>query len=332
MSFTPWRETAFLSHTLTAPRSSKDNNSSSSPPVNMGTSITCSKSIINDESAQNNSKNSKIGKTCQDVTDTYETFDKRFILKTMQKQCSVEFLRKHLLTGSEDLVLKKRNKASILAAYAEWRNEKNVSKSEESVVAKECTARDSVYSNNNSSSSSNSSSSNISSSSSSSSSSSRLEDTFTVLYNRSRSISTQCSRTSVLLLHEDYPEELPIFSSSNSNSKKYRENGSLNKEVHVVGSSDIMVRSSNDSHRVVCVLGAVRDASDVEVGAAIQGTVYHIEHVFVCVCVCVCVCVWKYVCTCVIVYVCGWIHASICRYFCICGVYACVGFVICRGV
>jgi hypothetical protein len=268
MSFTPWRETAFLSHTFTAPRSSKDNNSSSSQ-VCMGPSITCSKSITNDETAQNKPKNAKIGKSCQDVTDSYETFDKRFILKTMQKQCSVEFLRKHLLTGSEDLVLKKRNKASILAAYAEWRNEKNVGKSEESVAANDCTAQDSV----NSSSSNNNN--NNSSSSSSSSSSSRLEDTFTVLYNRSRSISAQCSRTTVLLLHEDYPEELPIISNSNSNlnsnSRKCREHDSFNKKDHAFGSSDMILKSSNDSHRVVCVLGAVRDASDVEVEAAIRG-------------------------------------------------------------
>lgn len=248
MSFTPWRETAFLSHVLTAPRSSKDNNSSPSQ-VRMGTSITCNNSIISDATAQNNPKNAKSGKTCQDVTDSYETFDKRFILKTMQKQCSIEFLRKHLLTGSEDLVLKKRNKASILAAYAEWRKEKNASKSEVSVVGNDCTAQDSVYSN----------------------SSSRLEDTFTVLYNRSRNISTQCPRTTVLLLHEDYPEELPTFSTLNSNSKKSTEPDSLNKKDHVVGSSDVMVKSNNDSHRVVCILGAVRDASDVEVEAAIRG-------------------------------------------------------------
>jgi hypothetical protein len=76
-------------------------------------------------------------------------------------------------------------------------------------------------------------------------------------------------------------------------------------------------------------------------------TVYHVEHVcmgvcmcgwgYGCLCVSVCLsaCV-KYVCICqfmnVFVHVCGSIRASICPNICICGVYACVSFVVCRGV
>ena len=313
MSFTPWRETAFLSHAFTAPRPSKADSSLVTSNQKVPATNNC-KLLPADSSVQKSSGNAKIEKTCKDVNDSCETFDKRFILRTMQKQCSVEFLRKHFLNGSEDLVLKKRNKVSILSAYDEWRNMKNVTtNSKESELDDECTAQDGVNR------SCNDASSNSGSSSSSSSSSSRLVDTFTVLYNRSKSSSALCSRTTVLLLHEDYPEELPIFTTINSKSKKVKEHDSLQMKDRVFSNGDVIVESDNDSHRVICVLGAVRDASDVEVEAAIRG-----RNFSRCMPACMCVCLHTCVYTCL--YVCTYVwcvYTRLCACICMCDVYDC---------
>ena len=254
MSFTPWRETAFLSNAFNTPRPPNENGSSVSSS-SKGTSINCDMIMLSGSAAQKKSRSEKSGKTFKDVAaGSCEMFDKRFILRTMQNQCSVEFLRKHYLSGSEDLVLKKRNKASILSAYDEWRNMKNVSDSRESELTTDCTALESDRRG------------------SVDTSSSRLVDTFTVLYNRSRSTSTLCSKTTVLLLHEDYPEELPIFSTDHS--KKSHALDNSNKKDRSPVRCKVSIGSSNYSHRVICVLGAVRDASDVEIEAAISGKIH----------------------------------------------------------
>lgn len=278
MSFTPWRETAFLSHAFNAPRPSK---ADSSPVISNQKGSDTNKLLSTESSVQKSSGNARIGKTCKDVTDSCETFDKRFILRTMQKQCSMEFLRKHFLNGSEDLVLKKRNKAGILSAYEEWRNMKNVTNSKEAELDDECTAQEGEGVNRGSNdasshSGSSSSSSSSGSGSSSSSSGSRLVDTFTVLYNRSKNSPAMFLRTTVLLLHEDYPEELPIFTTMNPKKALKKKYDTLEKKEGVFSDSDVIVGSNNDtdSHRVICVLGAVRDASDVEVEAAIRGRNY----------------------------------------------------------
>ncbi len=48
--------------------------------------------------------------------------DKREMLRAMQTTQDMDFLRKHGLTGSEALVLKKKNAGAIRAAYDAWRN------------------------------------------------------------------------------------------------------------------------------------------------------------------------------------------------------------------
>ena len=48
-------------------------------------------------------------------------FDKRLLLQTLQQSCPLDFLRKHGLNGSEKLILKKRNRAALEAADADWR-------------------------------------------------------------------------------------------------------------------------------------------------------------------------------------------------------------------
>lgn len=321
MSFTPWRETAFLAHAFTAPRQSKAA-SSTVASIQRVPATSNRKLLPTNSSVPKTSGNAKIGKSGKDVTDSCETFDKRFILRTMQKQCSIEFLRKHFLNGSEDLVLKKRNKASILSAYDEWRNMKNVTNSKESESDDECTAQEGEGVNG--SCNDTSSISGGSSSSSSSSSGSRLVDTFTVLYNRSKSSSALCSRTTVLLLHEDYPEELPIFTTINSSKASKRKYDTLKTKDHLFSDSDVIVKCNNDnyndSHRVICVLGAVRDASDVEVEAAIKGKNYS-RCMPACMFECVCAFTYIYVCVYESVCFCVCVVSHLCAYLCVCDVY-----------
>ena len=105
----------------------------------------------------------------------------------------------------------------------------------------------------------------------------------------------------VLLLHEDYPDELPVFGpnitsrGSGSSTSGYSSSGSggasgdngsrvcdQHKSVVVInGSSSSSSSSSTDSRRqqqhhvVVCVLGAVRDTSDREVDTLQPPTTYY---------------------------------------------------------
>jgi hypothetical protein len=46
--------------------------------------------------------------------------DKRELLVLLQKKCGVEFLRKHGLNGPETLILKKKNRESVLQAFHDW--------------------------------------------------------------------------------------------------------------------------------------------------------------------------------------------------------------------
>jgi hypothetical protein len=132
--------------------------------------------------------------------------DKRVVLRNLQTQCPVDFLRKHGLNGSEDLVLKKRNRTAILSAHTEWTTSQTMSgtKGEHS----------------------------------------HLLLSILVLLNRMKHGS---ARTTVLLLHEDYPFELPVFGADTS----------TNGVVGILG------------HHVLCILGAVRDARDEEEQAII---------------------------------------------------------------
>lgn len=294
MSFTPWKEAAFLSNSNQA-KSSGSSVTSKILPLSLDSDVykNSDKKSVNENgivAIAENSKSLPVKKKSTANNVDLEAFDKRFILKTMQKQCSVEFLRKNNLAGAEELILKKKNKANILLAYAEWVRGEGAADSEgmredndddgSDAASQVCADQNSSDNNNNS----NNKSNNNRSSSSISSSGKRLIDTFSVLYNRSRSITTS-TRTTVLLLHEDYTNELPAFglqqkdieiynnhfnsSNSISNSSKTRqslENGDLGSGI--AGRSGV---AGSERHRVICVMGAVRDASDSEVSAAIAG-------------------------------------------------------------
>ena len=282
MSFTPWREAAFLPK---CPLQSRAGLSASHP----STSLRPDKNMI---------RSNQIGTSRDSGTNGYgrgtssanlDTFDKRFILKMMQKQCDIDFLRKHRLAGSEELILKKRNKASILVAYSDWLGSKCSQSQQETHLVNDiakCIDESGEGSQLDGSEGSSAARSN-------SSTKSRLEDTFAVLYNRSLNLNSESHRTTILLLHEDYPHELPVFglthtshqedvctvdtsaTNVNSNSSSRRrsiENGNGNRNGignnHATNTSS---ESASSSHRIICILGAVRDASDLEVASAITG-------------------------------------------------------------
>ena len=365
MSFTPWREAAFLpypSTSLSLSTSSsrkakmglvKDNSEDlsthdtafksdhgifeSRPSLHAtasGTSDIKFSEITSMASNNNGSRHSSLN-----INDA-DSLDKRFILRAMQKSCSIEFLRKHNLNGTEELILKKRNKASILLAYKDWMAIATDIKINEVVKVKD--EREIIRNQN---------ASNLIENKSKSEDSradkgkdfdkmkssgravddvsknveedvpqlrrQRLEDTFAVLYNRHcTGPGTNKPRITILLLHEDYPHELPVFgnkrfkfsqSSNGSNfsnisdadsvevgmridsncsgkqkkkvvRENFNENCGDNGECNKAGHEDDEMKGidlGNDTagdHRVICVLGAVRDASDSEIMAAIIGT------------------------------------------------------------
>jgi hypothetical protein len=170
-------------------------------------------------------------------------FDKRVVLRSLQQQCTLDFLRKHGLNGSEDLVLKKRNKEAILAAHRVWTLGLGAGGAGGAGTGtEEGEGEDGDAA--------------------------RLRQTFEVLFCRhlappapssssSSSSSSSRRRVTVLLLHEDYPQELPVFGT-------YGPFGGGLEE----GSDSAGGQAGQAGHTVVCVLGAVRDTSDAEVAAA----------------------------------------------------------------
>jgi hypothetical protein len=267
MSFTPWKEAAFLSNSTKSSGSAVTSNTSSlSPDKNSDKNSKNSTAIV---ALAENSMTLSVKKKSKENNVDLEAFDKRFILRTMQKQCSVEFLRNHNLAGSEELILKKKNKASILLAYTEWIGGKGTDDGE--VVGANAGDSDEIGGGD--------AMSHIcidQSVSNSDVSGKRLTDTFSVLYSRSG-----CTRTTVLLLHEDYSNELPVFgqqlnatdisdipSNNSSISATYKLLKKGNLGAGVAGRDG---KGGSESHRIICVMGAVRDASDSEISAAITG-------------------------------------------------------------
>jgi hypothetical protein len=304
MSFTPWKEAAFLSNPSKSTGSAIASKLSTLSPH----SDACKNSDKNSMNRNaivaiaEHSKTISVKKSAENNVDL-EAFDKRFILRTMQKQCSVEFLRKNNLAGSEELILKKKNKASILLAYTEWVTGKGTEARE--VIGVECDADGDgdgmshvrIDQNNSSSSRSNNSNTNSSDANSSNNNSDistqRLIDTFSVLYSRSN-----CIKTTVLLLHEDYSSELPVFgqkqkdkgnlkkpsgcSSTSSAADLPSNKGNLGSGIPGISGSEnkghigsgvpgIPGEAGSEKHRIICIMGAVRDASDSEVSSAIAG-------------------------------------------------------------
>jgi hypothetical protein len=144
------------------------------------------------------------------------------LLKTLQQQCPLDFLRKHGLNCSEDVAMKKRKRAEVQAAHDEWKHSGGGSGGSSEVAAAATAvnfrgAEPFVPG-------------------------SELDDTFKVVLQRA--IHRACGgRTLVLLLHEDFPQELGVFGGKTG----------LDKFGAVAGVD-----------RVVCVLGAVRDMEGAE--------------------------------------------------------------------
>lgn len=160
--------------------------------------------------------------------------DKRELLKLLQTHCPVEFLRKHGLNGSESLILKKKNKDAMTIAFEDWRACGQSSAVSPTEAQKPITTR---YL--------------------------KLLDTCKVLLEgivsraeaRFRGTSNckeplrgvQPFRATLLLLHEDYPHELPVFTDR------------------------VTDRCTKDKDKpIICAMGAVRDATDEEVAALIE--------------------------------------------------------------
>lgn len=159
-----------------------------------------------------------------------DSFDKRAILRVLQSQCSIEFLRENNLNGSESLILKKRNRKDIESVYAIWKNIKLT----QNVIINEnkITFPDDI-----------------------------LRDTFCVLFSRSiakaQNLADSLSKhvnlkITVLLLHEDYPDELNVFEKSENNYNKINNNNEI------------------DINLCISILGAVRDATSQEEKAILE--------------------------------------------------------------
>ena len=343
MSFTPWREAAFLP----CPTTSLNLSTSSSSKSKMGlgkkdledfsssdTAVKSNHCILKSQPLLNGTVSGEVNSVrCNKNSNDTDSLDKRYILRAMQKSCSLEFLRKHNLNGTEELILKKRNKASILLAYKDWMNvatdikidevnkhtdkqgvipSQNASNLAESKsksrdcganIGKDSDQMKSISDMNNSTEATNDFSKNIKEDVTQLRRQ-RLQDTFAVLYNRHcKGPRTKKPRITILLLHEDYPHELPVFGYNNSKcSEPHKSSDSCNisnidgdcsgQQKKNVIRKNLNENSGNDGesskdgeikritrdddtardHRVICVLGAVRDASDSEIMAAIIGT------------------------------------------------------------
>jgi hypothetical protein len=128
-----------------------------------------------------------------------EALDKRELLKLLQDSCPLEFLREHGLNGSEALVLKKKNKQAVASAYHAWRTKATSSSTSA-----------------NSSINGSMSAVNLCGSSVPVCDFDQLVATFAVvlqgMLGRTRT-ALGVSDGVLLLLHEDYPDELPVFGS-----------------------------------------------------------------------------------------------------------------------
>eukprot|EP01032_Pedospumella_encystans_P016408 gene16408-18724_t len=166
----------------------------------------------------------------------HSKLDKRELLKLLQQSCPVDFLRQHGLNGSEALILKKKNREAISTAYEAWLSE--VTKTSAAVRSEDTTEAPTMLH-----------------TVGKSASYDKLLSTCVVLlkgilcraYQNNNITKSDNSGPigTLLLLHEDYPHELPVF-------------------------SETSIDRTTRGLPVVCAMGAVRDASDEEVCALIE--------------------------------------------------------------
>ena len=162
-----------------------------------------------------------------------QTFDKRSLLKILQQEASIEFLRKHALNGSETLILKKKNMSSIEKAFNEWNDDASNQHN---------TNTDINTSNNDNDNNNNDNNNNL------------LVDTLRVLLYRivkKLELGNETKKISltVMLLHENAKHELGIF-----------------------GSMAFGSQENNDEilYHTVAILGGVRDMTKEEVECVIE--------------------------------------------------------------
>ena len=147
------------------------------------------------------------GRTTPRVAFDHNKLDKRELLKLIQQSCPLEFLRQHGLNGSEALILKKKNREAISTAYDSWLNQltgsstKSTDNPEDISPGIECKFKSVTYG--------------------------KLLNTCKALlkgilcraYKNNEVVCSMRSNGSkptdpigtLLLLHEDYPHELPVF-------------------------------------------------------------------------------------------------------------------------
>lgn len=173
-----------------------------------------------------------------------ETATKKTVLEALQATCDLDFLRKHHLNGSLALILKNKNKQHMIQALHDWNNQIQSSSSsgdcgdegEEKflllkrilvTILQRCKG------------------------SGGSSIESRTADHLEEKLSKSHGREEECfkagKKVTILLLHEDYPVELPVFGHDDINN-----------------ASASSLHSDNDQEVVLCVLGAVRDMSSLE--------------------------------------------------------------------
>lgn len=149
---------------------------------------------------------------------------KKDMVTAMQSNSSMEFLRKHHLNGSVELVLKKVNKAALMTAFEEWQMPKETAehdKQGESDVLDNCFGRA------------------LTNVLGAWSRKRRLPDEEDEEEDAQHAADGRLDAV-LLFLHEDYPHELPIFPAA---------------------------AEGSPPQLVICVLGAVRDATPEEVAA-----------------------------------------------------------------
>lgn len=153
-----------------------------------------------------------------------ETLDKRQILRILQSQCPLSFLRENNLNSNEAIILKKTNFTTMKDIYTKWCQQQQ----RVDVAATGPALNDHEN---------------------------KLRDTFLVLLYRnlykhylylkssglvgaSTAVGDVAQYVTILLLHEDYPVELPVFGDKPQSSK---------------------------IDKVICIFGAVRDMTNNEV-------------------------------------------------------------------
>ena len=219
-SYTPWSEAILIRNKASVVTSSTTNTFSKRPlPIESQKTI--------------NVKRQKAS--------SHQSFDKRTLLKIMHQECSIEFLRKHELNGSEAVVLKKKNMAAIEKAFNEW-NENNTINTDNS---NDNIDNNSMYNN---------------------TQSNLLVDTLRVLlYRILKKLELQHKNKSititVLLLHENADHELAIFGNVNFVKKETTEE-TINHTVAILGGVRDMTR-----YEVECVVDAAESMGLKCVGA-----------------------------------------------------------------